>query len=139
MGILGHHAHAESRLGFVQNIHANKLKHKSVIQLKARGSQGCMLSIYASGSQLVVAAERLLVVVVVSRRVLGLVQLARDRVHDLLHLLELLLEILRARALAVLLDPLCRLLNRVEDRRLVLLLELATETVVVGDLVLRAL
>ncbi|KAL7278603.1 LOW QUALITY PROTEIN: hypothetical protein ACG7TL_007604 [Trametes sanguinea] len=78
------------------------------------------------------------VVVLVSSRAAALVELARDRRHDALHVGELLLEVLRRRSLAVLLNPVRRLLHDVQDRLLVLVLELAAETILVGKLGLQA-
>lgn len=67
-----------------------------------------------------------------------LVDLRRDGERDARELLLLLVIVLRRGRRAVLLEPLDRLLNRVEDRLLVLVVELATETLVVVDLSLKA-
>lgn len=67
-----------------------------------------------------------------------LVDLGRDGVRNARELLLLLVVVLRRGRRAVLLQPLDRLLNSVEDSLLVLVIELATKTLVIVDLGLEA-
>lgn len=66
------------------------------------------------------------------------IQLARDRVRDTTQLLLLLIKLLRLGRVCVLLQPIHRLLDRLHDRLLVVLIDLAAEAVVIVDLVLEA-
>ena len=85
--------------------------------------------------QLVVAGR---LVVLAARARTRLVDLGRDGERDARELLLLLVIILRRGRGAVLLQPLERLLDGVEDGLLVVVVELATETVLVVDLGLEA-
>jgi hypothetical protein len=69
-----------------------------------------------------------------SARPTSTIQLASDRVNDRLHLLELLLEVLARRRLAVFFEPVRGLLDGREDRLLVLVRDLAAETFLVAEL-----
>ncbi|KAF5326355.1 hypothetical protein D9611_000923 [Ephemerocybe angulata] len=62
------------------------------------------------------------------------VQLGSDGVNNALHLRKLLLQILRARTRAVLLDPVRGVLDRGENDLLVLVRDLATESLLVAEL-----
>jgi hypothetical protein len=66
------------------------------------------------------------------------VELRGDGVGDVRKLLELLIEVLRGSGSGVLLEPVLGLLDGVLDGLLVLILNLATETLVIVDLVLEA-
>lgn len=84
--------------------------------------------------QLVVAGRLVLAASARTR----LVDLGRDGERDARKLLLLLIVVLSRGRRAVLLEPFKRLLDRVEDRLLVLVVELATETVLIVDLGLEA-
>ena len=66
------------------------------------------------------------------------IELAGDGVGHVGELLLLLLEVLGGGFGSVVLEPVCDLLNGVEDRLLVVLIDLATQAVLVVDLVLQA-
>jgi hypothetical protein len=66
------------------------------------------------------------------------VELGGDRVGNIRQLLELLIEVLSGSVAGILLEPVLGLLDGVLDSLLVLVLNLATETLLVVDLVLEA-
>jgi len=76
-------------------------------------------------------------VIVTAGATSGAVKLAGDGVGDVRQLLLLLLKVLRFSGGSVLLEPLVGLLDSVQDSLLVLLVNLATKTVLIVDLVLQ--
>jgi len=76
--------------------------------------------------------------VILIRRRSRAVQLASDGVSHTGELLLLLLEVLHGSGGGVVLEPVVDLLNGVEDGLLVILIDLATQTILVVDLVLQA-
>jgi hypothetical protein len=66
------------------------------------------------------------------------VELARDGTDNALNLRQLLLKLLCGSALAIVIDPLCSLLDSGEDGLLVIIIELTAEARLVGELGLEA-
>jgi hypothetical protein len=75
---------------------------------------------------------------IVTTRATRAIKLGGDGVGDIGQLLELLVEVLSGSLVSVALEPVLGLLDSLEERLLVLLLDLATKTLVIVDLVFEA-
>jgi len=103
------------------------------LQMYARGRKTALFSLDTPHLQLVVVGS-----LVIATSAARAIELGGDGVSDVRQLLELLVKVLRGRLSGVLLEPVLGLLDGVLESLLVIIVNLATETLLVVDLVLQA-